>query len=81
MVGILSFEKGDILIDGKSIKQNPIACKYEIAYIPDDPNIYENLTGINILILYTISTKFPKRKETMISKNTRNYFCLKNSAT
>ncbi|MFA7529477.1 MAG: ATP-binding cassette domain-containing protein, partial [Bacilli bacterium] len=30
MVGILSFEKGDILIDGKSIKQNPIACKYEI---------------------------------------------------
>lgn len=35
IVGILSFEKGDILIDGISIKDNPIACKKNIAYIPD----------------------------------------------
>lgn len=60
MVGILSFEKGDILIDGKSIKQNPIACKYQIAYIPDDPNIYENLTGIQYLNFICDIYKIPK---------------------
>lgn len=49
MVGILDFEKGDILINGKSIKKEPIACKYEIAYLPDDPNLYDNLTGIQYL--------------------------------
>ncbi|MCK9536991.1 MAG: ABC transporter ATP-binding protein [Bacilli bacterium] len=49
MVGILDFQKGDIFINGKSIKKEPIACKYEIAYIPDNPDIYEQLTGIQYL--------------------------------
>lgn len=48
-VGILNFEEGEILIDGKSIKENPIECKKIIAYIPDNPEIYENLTGIQYL--------------------------------
>lgn len=49
IVGILEFEEGDILIDGVSIKKDPIKCKSEIAYIPDNPDIYESLTGIQYL--------------------------------
>jgi len=49
IVGILNFEEGDILIDGKSIKKYPIECKQITAYIPDTPNIYEQLTGIQYL--------------------------------
>lgn len=49
IVGILSFEKGDIHIDGVSIKEHPIKCKSMMAYIPDNPDIYENLTGIQYL--------------------------------
>ncbi|MEG0873351.1 MAG: ABC transporter ATP-binding protein [Clostridia bacterium] len=49
LVGILDFEKGEILIDGVNIKENPIECKKRIAYIPDNPDIYENLTGLQYL--------------------------------
>lgn len=49
IVGILEFEEGDILIDGDSIKNDPIKCKRKIAYIPDNPDIYEALTGIQYL--------------------------------
>lgn len=49
IVGILEFDEGDILIDGDSIKNNPIKCKKKIAYIPDNPDIYESLTGIQYL--------------------------------
>ena len=49
IVGILEFEEGDILIDGVSIKKDPLQCKRKIAYIPDNPDIYESLTGIQYL--------------------------------
>lgn len=49
VVGILDFEAGDIYINGKSIKEQPIACKQEIAFIPDNPDLYEQLTGIQYL--------------------------------
>ena len=49
IVGILEFSEGDILIDSKSIKKNPIECKKVMAYIPDNPDIYEALTGIQYL--------------------------------
>lgn len=49
IVGILHFEKGEILINGKDIKKEPIECKKQIAYIPDNPDIYENLKGIGFL--------------------------------
>lgn len=49
VVGILDFEEGEIYINGKSIKTEAIACKKEIAYIPDNPDIYESLTGIQFL--------------------------------
>ncbi len=49
IVGILPFDDGDILIDGISIKKDPISCKKMIAYIPDNPDIYDSLTGIQYL--------------------------------
>lgn len=49
VVGILDFEQGEILIDGTSIKQNPIECKRKMAYIPDEAEVYNNLTGIQYL--------------------------------
>lgn len=49
IVGILDFEEGDIFIDGISIKKDAIECKKKISYIPDNPDIYENLTGISYL--------------------------------
>ena len=49
IVGIHNFEEGDILINSKSIKKNPIECKKDIAYIPDNPDIYKALTGIQYL--------------------------------
>lgn len=49
IAGILDFEEGDILIDGMSIKRDPVACKRIMAYIPDNPDLYEHLTGIKYL--------------------------------
>lgn len=49
IVGILGFDEGEILIKGKSIKDSPIECKKEIAYIPDNPDLYEYMTGIKYL--------------------------------
>lgn len=47
--GILQFDEGEILIDGTSIKADPIGCKRKIAYIPDNPDLYEFMTGIQYL--------------------------------
>ena len=47
--GILSFDDGEILIDGISVKDEPLKCKKEIAYIPDNPDLYEFMTGIKYL--------------------------------
>lgn len=47
--GILNFDAGEIYIDGVSVKADPIACKRRIAYIPDNPDLYEFLTGIQYL--------------------------------
>lgn len=49
VVGILDFEEGDILIDGISVKENPLKCKEILAYIPDNPDLPEYLTGIQYL--------------------------------
>ncbi len=49
VVGIHSYDSGEILFDGKSIKDNPIEYKKQIAYVPDNPDIYEHLTGIGYL--------------------------------
>ena len=63
--GILRFDRGEILIDGKSIQTDPIGCKRELAYVPDNPDLYEFLTGIQYLNfvadIYGVSG--PDRKE------------------
>ena len=47
--GILQFDSGDITIDGISVKENPVGCKRNLAYIPDNPDLYEFMTGIQYL--------------------------------
>ncbi len=47
--GILDFDEGEIYIDGVSIKKSPIECKKMIAYIPDNPDLYEYMSGIQYL--------------------------------
>ena len=49
IVGILNFEEGDILINNKSIKEEPIECKKEMAYVPDNPDLYENMRAIDFI--------------------------------
>ena len=49
VVGVLDFTQGEIFIDGHSVKDEPLACKRVTAYIPDNPDLYENLTGIQYL--------------------------------
>lgn len=47
--GILQFEDGEIYVDGISVKDNPLACKGKLAYLPDNPDLYEFMTGIQFL--------------------------------
>lgn len=61
VVGVMDFDSGDILIDGLSIKKDPLACKRITAYIPDNPDLYEHLTGIQYLNF--IGDVFAVRKE------------------
>ncbi len=49
IVGVLDFTEGEIFIDGHSVKKEPLECKKITAYIPDNPDLYENLTGIQYL--------------------------------
>ncbi|HHU80143.1 MAG TPA: ABC transporter ATP-binding protein [Acholeplasmataceae bacterium] len=69
MVGILPFDQGEIYIDGHSIKDEPMMCKRLIAYIPDNPTLYEHITGIQYLNfvadIYEISVA---ERERLVSK-------------
>ncbi len=47
--GILQFEYGDILVDGVSVNKDPVLCKQKIAYIPDNPDLYDFMSGIGFL--------------------------------
>ena len=49
VAGILQFDEGEILINGKSIRTDPLSCKREIAYIPDNPDLYDYMSGIKYL--------------------------------
>ena len=68
IVGILDFEDGDILINNKSIKKDPINCKLDMAYVPDNPDLYENMKAIDFINfvcdMYNIDSI--KRKENII---------------
>lgn len=73
IVGIMPIEEGDILIDGLSVKSNSLECKKMIAYVPDNPDLYESLTGLQYLNLicdiYKISKE--KREEKIITLSTQ----------
>lgn len=73
IVGIMPIEEGDILIDGLSVKSNSLECKKMIAYVPDNPDLYESLTGLQYLNLicdiYKISKE--KRKEKIVTLSTQ----------
>ncbi|MGN1194598.1 MAG: ABC transporter ATP-binding protein, partial [Acutalibacteraceae bacterium] len=64
--GILQFESGEIYIDGVSIKEKPIECKAKIAYIPDNPDLYDFMTGIQYLNfvadVFSVSAKERQKK-------------------
>ena len=49
VVGIMQFDQGEIYIDGVSIKEDPLSCKKKFAYIPDNPDLYDYMTGIQYL--------------------------------
>ena len=66
VVGVLDFEEGEILIDGKSIRKSPVECKKVTTYIPDNPDIYEHLTGVKYLNfigdIYEVPSKIRKER-------------------
>ena len=49
VVGILPFEEGEITINGVSVKTDPLTCKRQLAYIPDNPDLYDYMTGSKYL--------------------------------
>lgn len=49
VAGIMRFDQGEILVDGVSMKKEPMACKKKIAYIPDNPDLYDFMTGMQYL--------------------------------
>lgn len=65
VAGIHDFDSGEIFIDGTSIRENPLLCKSRFAYIPDNPDLYEYLTGIQYLnfIADVFKVSVPRREE------------------
>ena len=70
IVGIHDFDEGDILINGKSIKKDPIACKKEMAYVPDNPELYENMKAIDFINFICDMYEVPQEKR---EKNIKKY--------
>lgn len=70
VVGILEFERGEILIDGHSVQEEPLLCKSMLAYIPDNPDLYEHLTGIQFLNFVADIFRVEKRDR---EERIRNY--------
>ena len=79
IVGIHDFDLGNIYIDGISIKDEPILCKEKIAYIPDNPDIYLSLKGIEYLnFISDIYRVDEKTRETQIEKYAKMFEILPN---
>ena len=69
IVGIHEFDEGDILINGKSIKTDPIACKKEMAFVPDNPELYEQMKAIDFINFICDMYEVPQNiRETNIKK-------------
>jgi len=81
VVGILRFDSGSITIDGTSIKDDPIACKAKMAYIPDNPDLYEFMTGLKYLNFIADIFKVSKEDREVRIKKYADVFELSNDLT
>lgn len=77
--GIISFDDGEILVDGVSIKTNPIECKKKLAYIPDNPDLYDFLSGIKYLNFVADIYGIPKGERNSLIKKYADMFELTDS--
>ncbi len=72
IVGIHDFDEGTILINGKSIKTDPVECKKDMAFVPDNPELYDNMKAIDfinfICDMYDVSLEVRKRNIDKYSK-------------
>ena len=72
IVGIHDFDDGDILIDGMSIKDNPVECKKLMAFVPDNPETYEHMKAIDyinfICDMYDVDTETREKKKKKYAK-------------
>src|SRR5690606_22271786 len=74
IVGLIDFEEGDILVDGISVKRDMMAVKRIIAYVPDNPDVYETMKGIEYLSFIADAFKVPQEKRTeLIRKYTKMF--------
>lgn len=79
VVGILEFEEGTIMINGNNIKDEPIKCKKDIAFIPDNPDLYNSLTGIQYLnFIGDIFEVSKEQRESLIKKYSDAFELTKN---
>ena len=79
IMGIIGIDEGDILINGKSIKEKPTECKKVMAYIPDNPDLYENMKAIDFINFICDMYETPlKVREENISKYTKLFGLEKN---
>lgn len=81
VVGILRFDSGSITIDGTSIQDDPISCKSKIAYIPDNPDLYEFMTGLKYLNFIADVFKVSKEDREARIKKYADIFELSNDLT
>ncbi len=79
VVGALGFESGEIYINGISIKERPMECKKITAYIPDNPDIYEHLTGIQFLNFISDVFGVPTEKRNLKIKEYSEMFEIKDN--
>ena len=77
--GIIGFDGGEILVDGVSIKENPIECKKKFAYIPDNPDLYDFLSGIKYLNFVADIYAIPKSERNELIKKYADMFELTDS--
>ena len=79
IVGIHDFNEGEIYINNISMKDSPLECKKQIAYIPDNPDLYQNLKGIDYLNFIGDIYEVPeKRREELIEKYAKEFEILDN---
>ena len=76
IVGILKFKEGEILIDGKSVLTDPISTKEIIAYLPDNPDLYDSLTGIQYLNFIADIYRIDKEERKTLIERYSNEFGL-----